>query len=102
MKSWSDKKSELVQQTTWITPRQLDYAAEIARLTNICYRRRLQLDMTQADLAEITGMTQSQIARLENGENIPSTKTLFSVALALGLRVTFIDEESEEAATAAM
>ena len=50
-------------------------------------RLRLQRGMTQQELAEKVGTTQSTIARLESGNANPSISTLERVAAALGGRV---------------
>lgn len=48
-------------------------------------------DLTQAELAERMGATQSAIARLESGRSKPSTATLEKVARATGtqLKIAF-------------
>ncbi len=51
-------------------------------------RLRLRCGMTQKQLAEQIGTTQSSIARLESGRGKPSLSTLERVADALGGRVT--------------
>lgn len=48
-------------------------------------RYRAERDLTQARLAEVTGLTQPQIARLESGEEAPTLKILARVSTATGL-----------------
>ncbi len=43
--------------------------------------------LTQQELAERTGMAQSDISRLERGEGNPSLKTLRRLAAGMGMRV---------------
>ena len=43
--------------------------------------------MTQKDLAEKTGITQSDISRLENGSANPSLKTLQRLAKGMGMNL---------------
>lgn len=43
--------------------------------------------ITQKELAEITGIAQSDISRLENGNANPSLRTLERLAEGLGMRV---------------
>lgn len=52
---------------------------------------RAEAGLTQAELAERMGTTQSAIARMEGGKGRPSTTTLAKVARATGtrLRVSF-------------
>src|SRR5579863_164233 len=47
-------------------------------------RARLRAGLSQAELAERMGTSQSTIARLENGHRLPSTKTLLRYAEATG------------------
>ena len=47
-------------------------------------RARLRAGLSQAELAERMGTSQSTIARLENGHTLPSTKTLLRYAEATG------------------
>lgn len=48
---------------------------------------RKQENLTQKDLAEKTGIAQSDISKLENGNGNPSLKTLQRLANGLGLAV---------------
>jgi transcriptional regulator with XRE-family HTH domain len=43
--------------------------------------------LSQAELAARMGTSQSTIARLENGQTLPSTKTILRYAEATGSRV---------------
>jgi ribosome-binding protein aMBF1 (putative translation factor) len=54
-------------------------------------RARSAADMTQAELAQAMGTTQTAIARLESGRQMPSTRTLQRFAKATGsqLRISF-------------
>ncbi len=50
-------------------------------------RARIRTGLSQAELAERMGTSQSAIARLESGETLPSTKTLLRFAQATGSRI---------------
>ncbi|MCK6450222.1 MAG: helix-turn-helix transcriptional regulator [Alphaproteobacteria bacterium] len=50
-------------------------------------RARLRAGLSQAELAERMGTSQSAIARLESGQTLPSTKTLLRYARATGSKV---------------
>jgi len=45
---------------------------------------RLRAGLSQAELAARMGTSQSTIARLENGQTLPSTKTILRYAEATG------------------
>lgn len=44
-------------------------------------------DLTQQQLAEVTGITQADISRLENGTGNPSLRTLKRLAAGMGMRL---------------
>lgn len=48
---------------------------------------RTARNLTQKELAEITGITQSDISKLENGIANPSLRTLERLAAGLGMRI---------------
>ena len=50
-------------------------------------RARLRAGLSQVELAERMGTSQSAIARLESGQTLPSTKTLLRFAEATGSKV---------------
>ena len=47
-------------------------------------RARLESNMTQAELAKKSGIRQSNISRIENGNAIPRLDTLETLAMAMG------------------
>ena len=59
---------------------------EIARAI---IKARVARGLTQAELAERMGTSQSYIARLESGRTLPSTRTLLKVAAATDTRPRF-------------
>lgn len=56
------------------------------------FEGREERALTQKQLAEVTGITQADISRLENGTGNPSLKTLKRLANGLGmtLKVEFV------------
>lgn len=44
-------------------------------------------DLTQKQLSDVTGITQADISRLENGTGNPSLKTLKRLAAGLGMQL---------------
>ena len=58
--------------------------AQVSELRELVFRLRAEAGLTQAELAERMGTTQSAIARLEGGGARPSLRTLGKLAAALG------------------
>ncbi|WP_199617635.1 helix-turn-helix domain-containing protein [Paenibacillus alkalitolerans] len=71
---------------------------QIARMVSDVVRRRKMLGLTQDEVAKRAGLSQAQVARLENSSQIPRVDTLIKVAIALGMNIT-LNETEEEAAT---
>ena len=55
-------------------------------------KARIEAHMTQTQLSEITGITQSDISKIENGNGNPSLKTLKKISHAFGkkLKIEFV------------
>lgn len=68
----------------------------IAKMVSDIIKRRKSLGWTQEEVAKKAGITQAQVARLENSSQIPRVDTLLKVAVSLGMNVslTNIDEEA--------
>ncbi len=58
--------------------------ARIAEFRGLVYRLRTEAGLTQAELAQRMGTTQSAIARMEGGGTRPSLDTLEKLARAVG------------------
>ncbi|ARD42476.1 helix-turn-helix domain-containing protein [Actinomyces gaoshouyii] len=58
------------------------------RLAELVYTARTRAGLTQAELADRMGSTQSVISAVENGGQVPSVSTLWRIAHALNLDLT--------------
>lgn len=64
-----------------------DALEEEFALASALIEARSQADMTQGQVAQAMGTTQTAIARLESGRSMPSTRTLQRFAKATGMRL---------------
>jgi DNA-binding XRE family transcriptional regulator len=62
---------------------------------NLIIERRKALDLTQGDLAELTGISQPEISRIESGKVNPTIGTLGRLADGLKARVGLIEDPDE-------
>lgn len=86
---WSDVRRE-IRSIPDNTKHEHDVIAYlVARIVD----RRHELKLTQQEVSERSGVTQSQVARMENGGAIPRLDTLLKIALALDLELAVISRE---------
>lgn len=64
----------------------LERLAPYEQLARIVIRRRMDLGLTQEDLAERMGTSHSSISRIESGQHSTSVKTLQRLAESLEMR----------------
>ncbi|MDR8407714.1 helix-turn-helix domain-containing protein [Nonomuraea sp. 3-1Str] len=93
-KAWSDKRAEIMSHPG---AREGYEAARIRfELGEAVRRRREELDLTQAQLAERAGLLQPAVARFEAGGSMPTIPLLERLAEALELRLSVTFEPLRE------
>ena len=100
MKTWKEKKQEI---ETKLGTERSEVLEITAQLINLIHRRRIELGLTQAQLAErVTArggsLRQEHIARIETGAVVPRIDTLVAIAKALDLDVFNLNGFEEAAA----
>ena len=95
-KTWDEIKSE--RANTAARRRGYEHAGRAIRLATEIHALREKRGLSQRELAERLGTTQSAVARLEGGNISPSLPTLDKVADALGVElvVSFVDLANAE------
>ncbi|MHA6260623.1 helix-turn-helix domain-containing protein [Sporosarcina sp. CAU 1771] len=81
---WADYKKQI----TSLDQSEIDRIEIVAQLV----QRRIQLGLTQQELADKSHLKQAAIARLERENAIPRLDTLEKVAGALGLKVALVED----------
>lgn len=58
------------------------------QLGNIIQRTRRQLGLTQTDLANLAGLRQEKVSKIESGQDGAKLSTIFALLAALNLEIT--------------
>lgn len=56
----------------------------------VIHQIREEKGLTQVELAELSGVNQANISRIENGERLPNIYTLQKIANSLGMQLALI------------
>ncbi len=71
---------------------------QIARMVSEMVKRRKLLGLIQEEVSKRAGLSQAQIARLENSSQVPRVDTLMKVAIALGMNIELKEMDEQAAA----
>lgn len=66
---------------------------------HVIYSARKARNLRQSDLAELSGVAQADISRIERGQIAPTVPTLLKLADALGVQIQFVLLPGEDTAT---
>ena len=89
MKTWYDYK-EHVKKIDPASGRDLAEIEEQAKIISAVIEQRNALGLSQRDLAEICGIPQSSVARIESFQTTPNLATLLKILRALGLKLAVV------------
>lgn len=63
---------------------------QAAAFGSVIFGARKARGLRQSDLAELSGVTQADISRIERGQVAPTTQTLLKLTSALGVEIQFV------------
>lgn len=89
MKTWKDYKDH-VKKIDASSGRDLTEIEEQAKIISAVIEQRNALGLSQRDLAEICGIPQSSVARIESFQTTPNLATLLKILRALGLKLAIV------------
>ena len=89
MRNWNDYK-EHVKKIDSASGRDLTEIEEQAKIISAVIEQRNALGLSQRDLAEICGIPQSSVARIESFQTTPNLATLLKILRALGLKLAVV------------
>ena len=87
MKTWADYK-EYVKGIDEQSRQEMEEIEIIAGIIGAMIDKRNELGYSQRDVAELCGMPQSSIARIESMKTTPNLDTLLKLMQPLGLKLT--------------
>lgn len=78
--AWRDVKGRALESASWAYWDEV----RISEFQSLVYRVRTEAGLTQAELAERMGTSQSAVARMEDGGTRPTLETLELLGIAVG------------------
>ena len=91
MKTWNEYKTEYANQSA-VNALEISTIEEIAEIISEYVKNREERGLTQAELAELSGIKQSAISRLESFKAIPQLDTMLKILKPLGLSLAVVKE----------
>lgn len=87
MKTWNDYK-DYVKAADPEAKQDLGEVEALSQIVSAMVAQRHTLGLSQRDLAEICGLPQSSVARIESFKTTPNLDTLLKIMNALKLKIT--------------
>ncbi len=87
MKTWNDYK-EHVRQVDPEIAKDIDEVENASAIVSAMVEQRNAMGLSQRDLAELCGIPQSSVARIESLKTTPNLNTLLKIFQQLGLKLT--------------
>ena len=89
MKTWNDYKEYASEQSPEVKA-DIEEASQLATFVTLIIQRRYELGLTQRELAALSGLPQSSIARMETMKTVPSIDTVLKIVKPLGLQLSLL------------
>lgn len=89
MKTWNDYK-EYVSSLSPELKADVEEASALAAFVTLIIRRRNELGLSQRDLATLSGLPQSTVARFETMQTMPNIETVLKLVKPLGLQLSLM------------
>ncbi len=89
MKTWNDYKIH-IKSISVKTQRDMEEIEEQAAIISAVIQQRHALGVSQRELANLCGIPQSSVARIESLKTTPNLDTLLKIMRPLGLKLTVL------------
>ena len=89
MKTWQDYKEYIknIDENNNLLMEEID---ELTAIVSAMIEKRNALGISQRELAQLCGLPQSSIARIESGKTTPKLDTLLKIMHPLGLKIKLV------------
>lgn len=87
MKTWDEYK-DYVKGLDADSKKEMEEIEDLSALISAVIKQRNDLGMTQRELAELSGLPQSSVARIETMKITPKLDTFLKILHPLGLKLT--------------
>lgn len=87
MRNWEEYKNH-VKGIDNFSKREIEEIEALALIVSAIIDKRKEMGLSQRDLAELCGIPQSSVARIETFKTTPNIETLIRILQPLGLKLT--------------
>ena len=87
MRTWEDYKN-YVKGIDELSKKEIEEIEALASIVSAIIDKRNEMGLSQRDLAELCGIPQSSVARIETFKTTPNVETLIKLLQPLGLKLT--------------
>ena len=87
MRTWEDYKNH-VKGTDELSKKEIEEIEALASIVSAIIDKRNEMGFSQRDLAELCGIPQSSVARIETFKTTPNVETLIKLLQKLRLKLT--------------
>ena len=87
MRTWENYKTH-VKGIDALSKEEIEKVESLASIVSAIINKRNEMGLSQRDLAELCGIPQSSVARIETFKTTPNVDTLIKLLQPLGLKLT--------------
>ncbi len=87
MRTWEDYKNH-VKGIDNLSRKEIEEIEVLASIVSAIIDKRNEMGLSQRDLADLCGIPQSSVARIETFKTTPNIETLIKILQPLGLKLT--------------
>ncbi len=87
MRTWENYKIH-IKSIDALSKKEIERVESLASIVSAIINKRNEMGLSQRDLAELCGIPQSSVARIETFKTTPNVETLIKLLQPIGLKLT--------------